>query len=122
VTVDTSLTELARPALDQRGVVLAAHLADLPDRSRVTVAGVVTHRQRPETARGLTFVNLEDESGLVNVVCSPGVWVRYRRVAQSASAMVIRGRLESAGGVVNVVAERIERLELAAVTRARDFH
>ncbi len=122
VTVDTSLTELARPALDQRGVVLAAHLVDLPDRTRVTVAGVVTHRQRPETARGLTFVNLEDESGLVNVVCSPGVWARYRRVAQSAPAMVVRGRLESAGGVVNVVAERIERLELAAVTQARNFH
>ena len=88
----------------------------------MTVAGVVTHRQRPETARGLTFVNLEDESGLVNVVCSPGVWARYRRVAQSAPAMVVRGRLESAGGVVNVVAERIERLELAAVTQARNFH
>ena len=43
-------------------------------------------------------------------------------VAQSAPAMVVRGRLESAGGVVNVVAERIERLELAAVTQARNFH
>jgi error-prone DNA polymerase len=122
VTVDTSLTELARPALDERGVVLAARLVDLPDGGRVTVAGVVTHRQRPETARGLTFVNLEDESGLVNVVCSPGVWARYRQVAQSAPAMVVRGRLESVGGVVNVVAERIELLELAVTTRARDFH
>jgi len=121
VTVDTSLTELARPALDERGVVLAARLVDLPDGDRVTVAGVVTHRQRPETARGLTFVNLEDESGLVNVVCSPGVWARFRQVAQSAPAMVVRGRLESVGGVVNVVAERIELLELAVATRARDF-
>jgi error-prone DNA polymerase len=121
VTVGTSLTELARPALDERGVTPAAGLAGLADGRRVTVAGVVTHRQRPETARGLTFVNLEDESGLVNVVCSPGVWARYRRVAQTAPAMVVRGRLESAGGVVNVVAERIELLELAAPTRARDF-
>jgi error-prone DNA polymerase len=122
VTVDTSLTELARPALDERGVVLAARLVDIPDGERVTVAGVVTHRQRPETARGLTFVNLEDESGLVNVVCSPGVWARFRASAQAAAAMVVRGRLESSGGVVNVVAERIEALELAASTRSRDFH
>ena len=56
------------------------------------------------------------------MVCSPGVWARYRQVAQSAPAMVVRGRLESVDGVVNVVADRIELLELAVTTRARDFH
>jgi len=121
VTVDTSLTGLIRPELDARGVTTAAGLAQVRDGARVTVAGVVTHRQRPETARGATFVNLEDETGLVNVVCSVGVWVRYRRIAQSAPAMVVRGRAEAGHGVVNVVAERLEHLPLATVTRSRDF-
>jgi error-prone DNA polymerase len=121
VSVDSSLTELVRPELDRRGVVTAAALHHVEHGSRVTVAGVVTHRQRPETARGLTFVNLEDETGLVNVVCSVGVWARHRKVAQRSSALVVRGTLESVGGVINVVAERIEPLALAAATGSRDF-
>jgi len=121
VSVDSSSTELARPALHARGVKTAVELRSAEPGSKVIVAGIVTHRQRPETARGITFVNLEDETGLVNVVCSVGLWVRYRRVAQSAPAMIVRGRVESAGGVVNVVAESIEELTLATVTRSRDF-
>jgi error-prone DNA polymerase len=121
VSVDSSLTELVRSELDQRGVVTAAGLAEVAHGCRVTVAGVVTHRQRPETAKGVTFVSLEDETGLVNVVCSVGVWARYRQVARAASALVVRGVVESRGGVVNVVAQRVEPLELAAPTRARDF-
>ena len=121
ITTGMSLTELARDELRRRGVTVAAALADLADGTRVTVAGVVTHRQRPETARGITFVSLEDETGLVNVVCSLGVWARYRSAAQSAGAMVVRGRVEAAGAVVNVVADRIEALELAAGSTARNF-
>jgi error-prone DNA polymerase len=121
VSVDSSLTELVRTELDRRGVATAAALRAIEHGSRVTVAGVVTHRQRPETARGITFVNLEDETGLVNVVCSVGVWARHRRVAQSAPALVVTGTVESVGGVVNVVAQRIEPLTLAAPTRSRDF-
>jgi error-prone DNA polymerase len=82
---------------------------------------LVTHRQLPRTARGTTFVNLEDETGLVNVICSIGVWTRYRKAAESASALVVSGRLEAASGALNIVAERIEALEIAAVTRSRDF-
>jgi error-prone DNA polymerase len=121
VSVDSSLTELAREHLDRLGVITAAGLRGRADGDRVTVAGVVTHRQRPETARGITFVNLEDETGLVNVICSVGVWARHRRVAQSASALLVRGTLEVAHGVINVMAERIEALPLAAALRARDF-
>ena len=54
--------------------------------SRVLVGGVVTHRQRPATAGGTTFLNLEDETGLVNVIVSVGCWTRYRRVARTAPA------------------------------------
>ncbi len=121
VMTGTSLTELARSRLDNQGVKTAVALSNVTDGERVSVAGVVTHRQRPETARGITFVSLEDETGLINVVCSIGVWARYRRIAQSSPALVVRGRVESVAGVINVVAERIEALELAAPTRARDF-
>ena len=55
------------------GVLPADRLASVPDGTRVLVAGAVTHRQRPATARGVTFVNIEDETGMVNVLCTPGV-------------------------------------------------
>jgi error-prone DNA polymerase len=82
---------------------------------------VVTHRQRPATAGGTTFINLEDETGLINVICSKGVWARYRRVGGSAAALLIRGRLERAEGVINVIADQLRPLPLVAPTRSRDF-
>jgi error-prone DNA polymerase len=83
---------------------------------------VVTHRQRPATAGGTTFLNLEDETGLINVICSKGFWARYRSLARTAPALVVRGRLEKTPeGVVNVVAERLEPLPVPATTASRDF-
>jgi len=114
-------TRFVRDRLQARGVVTATGLADVEPGSKVLVAGVVTHRQRPATAGGTTFLNLEDETGLVNVVVSKGCWTAHRRVARTAPAMVVRGRLERAEGVTNVIAERLERLPLDAPTRSRDF-
>ncbi len=105
-------TELVRTRLTARGVVTAMALRDLPDRTVVDVAGVVTHRQQPQTARGVVFLNLEDETGLVNVICTPDVWKRFRRVARIAPALEVRGVLECYQGVVNVVARRIVALPL----------
>ncbi|MBX6390701.1 MAG: error-prone DNA polymerase [Frankia sp.] len=121
ITPGSYPTQFVRDRLDALGVVPAARLRELADKQRVSVAGIVTHRQRPGTAGGTTFLSLEDETGLANVICSPGVWVRHRRTATTAAAMVIRGRLEKADGVVNVVAERLERLPLAVSRRSRDF-
>ncbi len=114
-------TRFERPHLDAMGVVPASGLAAIDDGEKVLVAGVVTHRQRPATAAGITFVNLEDETGLINVVCSRGCWVRYRRVVGSCPALLIRGRLEKQEGVINVNAERIDPLPLHAPTKSRDF-
>ncbi len=121
-----------RPALAVRGVVSVASLLEVEDGGRVTVAGIVTHRQRPATAGGVTFLNIEDETGLVNVICSTGLWVRYRRVARSAVVMLVRGRLERADGgnrsalsSANLVAEHLEAVDFPAVAesvRSRDFH
>ncbi|MGH9121243.1 MAG: error-prone DNA polymerase, partial [Acidimicrobiales bacterium] len=119
---DSFPTEFVRPALAARGVLLAAELIKHRAGERVEVAGVVTHRQRPATAGGTVFMNLEDESGLVNVIFSEGAWVRYGLVARSTPALVVGGRLESAEGVVNLVAERVEALLLPSrAPRSRDF-
>lgn len=116
-------TEFVRAELTARGVVTSAALRELPDRSVVEVAGIVTHRQQPETAKGTVFVNLEDETGLTNVICPAGVWKRYRTVARTSPALRVRGVLERHQGVTNLLAQRIETLPLglADALRSRDF-
>ncbi len=111
-----------RAELDRRGAVPASALRDRPDGAAVLVGGLVTHRQRPPTAGGVVFLSLEDESGMVNVICPPGVWERFRRIALEAAALTVRGRLERADGAVNLLALRLERLPVVAAPRSRDFH
>jgi error-prone DNA polymerase len=121
VSPDGHPTAFLRDQLRELGVVTSAGLWECQPSSRVTVAGVVTHRQRPMTAQGVTFLNLEDETGLINVVVSKGCWARFRTVARSAPAMIVRGRLERNEGVINIVAEHLDVLPLAATTASRDF-
>ena len=73
VSPDSYPTQFLRADLDAMGVVPAEKLGSVPDGDRVLIAGAVTHRQRPGTAQGVTFINLEDETGMVNVLCVPGV-------------------------------------------------
>jgi error-prone DNA polymerase len=108
-------------------------IADLPryQAGRVlTVAGLVTHRQRPGTAGGVTFLNLEDETAMLNVVCTAAVWQKHRKLATSVSVMLVEGRLERMDGVTNLVALRLGSLAqvypeaaqaLAERHRSRDF-
>jgi error-prone DNA polymerase len=121
VAPDGHPTRFVRPHLDRLGVVTARGLAKVDPGERVLVGGVVTHRQRPATAAGTTFINLEDETGLINVICSKGLWQRYRRVARTSAALLVRGRLERAEGVTNVVADKLEPLPLSARVASRDF-
>jgi error-prone DNA polymerase len=121
VSPDGHPTRFVREILDDLGVVPAARLVERPHGSRVTVGGVVTHRQRPATAGGTVFVNLEDETGLLNIVVSKGCWAHHRRVVRTAPALLIRGRLERVDGVTNVIAERIEALPITTTLRSRDF-
>ena len=111
-----------RSALQERGVLTSVDLQAHESGRRIEVAGLVTHRQRPATASGITFVNLEDENGLVNIVCSAGVWNRYRRIARDSPALIVRGILErSTEGVVNVLADAFEDLRTGLAHRSRDF-
>jgi error-prone DNA polymerase len=121
VTPELYPTALIRDRLDAMGIITAAGLRTVDNRTRVTVGGVVTHRQRPATARGVTFLNLEDETGMVNVIVDEVVWGRHRRVAREAGGMLIRGMVERTDSVTNVLAEHIEKLPLGLRTRSRDF-
>ena len=88
-----------------------AGLAGAESGRRVRVAGLITHRQRPATAVGVTFLNVEDETGMLNVVCSQALWNRYRRVGRNSAGLIIRGKLERFDGVTNLVADKLERIE-----------
>jgi error-prone DNA polymerase len=118
---DSHPIRLIRSVLEERGAVPIAQLGRHEDGARVLAGGLVTHRQRPGTAGGVTFLSLEDETGMLNVVCSPGLWLRDRRVARASAALLVRGRLEIASGVVNLSAERLEALPVAVQPSSRDF-
>jgi error-prone DNA polymerase len=99
---------------------LATHEAD----RRVKVAGLVLMRQRPQTAGGITFMTLEDETGIANIVVYPNVWTRFRQTARFASVLMASGRLQREGDIIHVVCDRLddvsdmlERLQ----SRSRDF-
>jgi error-prone DNA polymerase len=121
VSVDSYPTQHVRDGLDRAGVLRVEQAFRHEADRRVAVAGVVTHRQRPGTAGGVTFLSLEDETGLLNVVCSSGLWQRFRKAARTSRALVVRGRLERADGATNLVAEHLAPLSLQVRTTSRDF-
>jgi error-prone DNA polymerase len=121
ISPDSYPTEFIRGRLDALGVVTADRLLSLPDGARVLVGGAVTHRQRPATAGGVTFLNLEDETGMVNVVCTLGLWQRFHRIARGSAALLVRGAVEKADGVASVRAHKLEPLLLRVPTKSRDF-
>lgn len=121
VAPDGHPTRFLRDQLDELGVRTATGLAAVEPGEKVLVGGVVTHRQRPATAGGTTFINLEDETGLINVVVSKGCWTRHRRIARGAPALLVRGRLERSEGVTNVIAERLLAMPVPAAAASRDF-
>jgi len=124
VSPDGHPTVFLRDSLRELGVLTATELNDVAAREpgvRVLVAGVVTHRQRPMTAKGTTFFSLEDETGLINVLCSRGCWVRHAEVLRRASALLVRGHVQYAEGVVNVIGEQFTELRVPIRMAARDF-
>jgi error-prone DNA polymerase len=118
---DAHPAQFIRDQFDAAGALPIAKLPGVEAGTRIRVGGIVTHRQRPATAGGVTFVNLEDETGMLNVTCSPGVWQKYRRVARSSAALIVRGRLEKAEGVLNLVADRLEAVTPPISPASRDF-
>jgi len=113
-----------RPSLSGGRIRTARELARLPDRAPVEVAGLVIVRQRPETAKGIVFVSLEDETGIANLVVMPDVYERCRPVVRGSPFLLARGQVERSGKVVNVRVDSVAPLALAPAvgSRAREFH
>jgi len=101
---------LMREALPS-DVVQSDRLAGLAHRARVEVAGLVVARQRPETAKGVVFVLLEDEAGMVNVIVRPEVYERDRVAVRGEPFLWIAGRLAKDDGALNVLAEEVRGLQ-----------
>ena len=143
----TSLSLRAHPVdffrhrLTAGGAVCCEALATARNKRRLSVGGLVLVRQRPGTAKGVTFMTLEDETGIANIVVWRDVFEANRRLVMTSSFLVVHGQVQSVEGVVHVVAEQFEDLsgllsqlredgtEIAArsnvtgrLIRSRDFH
>ncbi len=99
--------EFYRERLAELHVCSAADLQTLPNDHSVCVAGMVLMRQRPSTAKGITFVTLEDETGVINLVVHQRTWQQYYTVARRCPAWVAFGRLEAKHSVIHVVTQRL---------------
>jgi error-prone DNA polymerase len=102
--------QFCRAALEAAKVVTAQGLTGLPHGRIVRVAGLVLLRQRPGTAKGITFVSLEDETGTINLVVQPAIWEHHYLVCKQSNAWLVHGVLEKRQGVIHVVAGRIQDL------------
>ena len=113
-----------RNALDEQRVLRADQLKDCPDNRYVKVAGLVLLRQRPSTAKGITFVTLEDETGTMNLVLRQHIWERYYQIARKSNAWLVHGILENRNHVQHIVAYRLEDLSIHLGNlkpKSRDF-
>ncbi len=102
--------EFLRNDLAAAGYMPAADLAGVPDRRRVSVAGLVLVRQRPGSANGVLFITLEDEAEIANLIVWPSLFERERRLILSASMMGCHGKVQREGQVIHVIADRLTDL------------
>jgi len=108
-----------RQALGKRGCVPAEALPSIKDGARVAVAGLVLIRQRPGSAKNVTFMTLEDETGPMNVVAWERIFQANRRLVMTSSLLLVRGTIQSESGVIHVVAESFEDLS-SSLARLRE--
>lgn len=129
LTLRSHPLQLLRAQLMQKKLLTAAQMADYPSGRLVRACGIVTMRQRPQTAKGVVFVTLEDETGSVNVVVWKAVKERFRQEVYQSRLLAVYGvwqRDEESGGQVrHVIAKRLVDLTPllgALATTSRDFH
>lgn len=116
---------LVRAELDALRISPNDRLKSTRHGRRIAIAGLVTHRQRPGTAKGIVFMTLEDETGTANLIIRPQVWERFRAVGRSRIAVIAEGTVERQGDVVHVQVQRLSDLSarIAPVrAKSRDFH
>jgi len=116
---------LLRPLLVKRRLMSAQELRDLPDGRLVRYCGIVTLRQQPETAKGTTFISLEDETGVVQVICWKKVRETQRTALLGSRLLAVYGRWQREGEVRNLIALKL--IDMTPLlgrlgTQSRDFH
>jgi error-prone DNA polymerase len=122
-----------RTQLTKQGVRPTRELATTPNGRRVRVAGLVLIRQRPGTAKGVTFVTLEDETGIANLVVWPDRFEAARKTVMTSRFLCAEGKVQREGEVIHLVAERFEDLSpwlaelrdgeaATELQKSRDFH
>jgi error-prone DNA polymerase len=110
-----------RPQLEARRIVSCAGLADLKDGRKVEVAGIVLVRQRPG-AGNVTFVTIEDETGIANVIIWQRLFEAQRRIVLGAAMMGVKGRIQREGEVIHIISDRLEDMTpLLHSVAAREF-
>jgi error-prone DNA polymerase len=122
---DRGGSQLTRAAHSGAHMFTAAELKALPHGRFARVTGLVTGRQRPGTASGVTFVTLEDETGMVNVIVWRDLAERQRKELLRSSLLTVYGTLEREGEVVHLIAGRLRDqtpLLGSLISRSRDFH
>ena len=121
VTVGPHPMAYWRKNLDQKGIRSAGSLDKLPANLQVRTAGSVIVRQRPGTAKGLLFVTVEDETGMVQAMVSPQLLKKYRQTIVGSSALIIEGLLQKRDGSLSIRADRLWPLESLAEIPSHDF-
>jgi error-prone DNA polymerase len=114
-----------RAQLRLKNVHLLSSIAQIKTGYVINIAGLVTNRQRPGTANGVTFLTLEDETGQANIIVWSQVLERYRQAVVFGSLLLIEGQLQREGEVIHIVTRRVEDLshwQGDLVTTSRDFH
>jgi error-prone DNA polymerase len=110
-TLSLSLREhpmsFLRQSLEQRGIIPAEKLRDVPAGRVITTAGIVLVRQQPGTASGVIFASLEDETGLSNIIIWPKVFEKYRQIVLGSRLLAVRGEVQKEGLVVHVIARHL---------------
>jgi error-prone DNA polymerase len=127
LTLDRHPVGLVRRELEALGARPTAALRDARDGERLATAGIVICRQRPQTASGIVFFTLEDETGVANLIVRPDTFERFRSAARGARLLLARGKVEREGPVIHLLVTRLEDVgrvfagEMLAA-RSRDFH
>lgn len=122
ITTDIHPAAYVRSVFDTYGATTTRDLLTLTENTHVHVGGTITHRQRPATAGGMTFLNLEEETGMVNIVCAKGFYRRYEKLLRNARIVIIRSLARIGDGTVSIDADKIIPINLGALAApSRDF-
>jgi error-prone DNA polymerase len=122
LTTGPHLMAYVRPELDRSGVVAAAALEDIDDGTIVRVAGAVIVRQRPGTAKGFVFLTMEDETGMVQAIIRPDLFLKHRAFLVSTPVLLVEGPLQKQDGTISIKARRFEAVHANAAVESHDFH